>query len=214
MKVSTKPEQDHKAAGRSFTHGLRIYGSKRLSKCELQLVNTVSFTIVLLTVMAGCGGGAEYSSEPGSEAQMTNTFNHPSLGELYPEDVDWCTDAVAAPFSTTPIQVCLAEGSETGPSDIALAGYGWLETHWMDVQKLMESQAYSFYEPYAESVSSIPRFGSADELWGTETVLNVSVFAADNFTVTLRFEWQEEDDPHEITFYIEGGKCETHSVDG
>jgi hypothetical protein len=42
----------------------------------------------------------------------------------------------------------------------------------------------------------------------------VRVRSRTDFTVTLRFAWQEAEDLHLITFYIEDGQCLTHSVDG
>ena len=145
---------------------------------------------------------------------MTDTYDHQKLGELYPEDVDWQTDAVSVPFSDTAIEVCLADGSDEGPSQDALAGYEWLESHWQQVRGLIQEQAFDYYEPYAETVDGVPSFETPEELWGTEVVLSVRVSSKADFTVTLRFTWQEDDDPHDVTFYVENGGCTTHSVDG
>ncbi|TWU00232.1 hypothetical protein Pla108_11790 [Botrimarina colliarenosi] len=64
---------------------------------------------------------------------MEDTFNHPRLGELYPEDIDWQIDEVSVPYSKTPIAVCFADGSDDGPSGVALSGYDWIESHWSEV---------------------------------------------------------------------------------
>lgn len=145
---------------------------------------------------------------------MAETYIHPTLGELYPEDVDWQTDEVAVPFCDTPIEVCLADGSDEGPSESALSGYDWVESHWQEVLTLIQDQAFAFYTPYAEAVEGIPSFDKPEQLWGTEMLLCVRVFSKDYFSVSLRFSWQENEDPHDITFYVEGGACLTHSVDG
>lgn len=145
---------------------------------------------------------------------MTDDFVHPKLGQLYAEDVDWQTDEVSVPFSKSPIEVCLADGSDDGPSQAALSGYEWLESHWQEVLGLIQEQAFAFYEPYVDAVPSAPKIDTPKQLWGTEVLLSVRVFSKDDFTVTMRFAWQDDDDPHAITFYVEDGKCETHSVDG
>ena len=145
---------------------------------------------------------------------MVDAYIHPRLGELYAEDVDWQTDEVSVPFCDTPIEVCLADGSDDGPSQAALAGYDWIESNWQQVRDLIQEQAFRFYEPYADAVDGVPAFDAPEQLWGTEVVLSVRVFSKDDFTVTLRFRWQEEEDPHVVTFYVEDGQCETHSVDG
>jgi hypothetical protein len=145
---------------------------------------------------------------------VEDTIVHPRLGELYPEDVDWQTDEALVPFCNTPIAVCLADGSDDGPSEAALSGYEWIESHWREVLGLIQDQAFDFYEPYADAVAGVPAFDAPEQLWGTETLLSVRVFSKDDFTITMRFTWQEDADPHEITFYVEDGQCETHSVDG
>lgn len=148
------------------------------------------------------------------EAHVEDTFVHPRLGELYPEDVDWQTDQVSVPFCKAPIAVCLADGSDDRPSKEALSGYDWIESHWREVLVLIQDQAFEFYKPYADAVAAVPEFESPEQLWGTEVLLNVRVFSKDEYTVTFRFRWQQEQDPHEITFYVEDGRCKTHSVDG
>jgi hypothetical protein len=145
---------------------------------------------------------------------LEDAFVHPRLGDLYPEDVDWQTDEVFVPFCKTPIAVCLADGSDDGPSAAALSGYDWIESHWPEVLELIQDQAFDFYRPYAVAIAGVPAFDSAGQLWGSEVLLGVRVFSNDDFTVTLRFTWQEDQDPHEITFFVEEGRCETHSVDG
>ena len=142
------------------------------------------------------------------------TFTHSPLGELYPEDVDWCADDASVSFHSSRVHVCLAEGTENGPSDSALAGYEWIAANWEQVKAMIESQPFEFYQPYADAVAEVPRFESPSELWGTEELTGLRVFARDDFSVTMRFRWQEESDPHEVTFYVEGGLCVTHSVDG
>lgn len=145
---------------------------------------------------------------------MEDTFIHPRLGELYPEDVDWHTDEVSVPYCKTSIAVCFAGGTDDGPSEAAISGYDWIESHWSEVLGLVQDQAFDFYGPYADAVTGVPVFDAPEQLWGTETVLSVRVFAKDDFTVTMRFSWQEEQDPHEVTFYVEDSRCDTHSVDG
>ncbi|MDJ0710805.1 MAG: hypothetical protein QNJ14_10460 [Woeseiaceae bacterium] len=141
-------------------------------------------------------------------------FTHPVLGELYPEDIDWCVDEAAVPFHASRVHICLAEGGEDAPSDSANAGFDWIAANWKQVQKLIEQQAFEFYRPYADAVATVPKFAAPNELWGTDRLVSLRVYSVDDFSVTLRFDWQEDSDPHEVTFYVERGICETHSVDG
>jgi hypothetical protein len=148
------------------------------------------------------------------EQTLSESFHHPTLGELYPEDVDWQTDAVTVPFCQFPIAVCLAEGNGDGPSDDAIAGYEWVAAHWKDVLRIIEGQAFRFYEPYAAAITGVPKFDLPTQLWGTEVVQSIRLFSKDDFEVSIRFTWQLPDDPHVVTFYVEGERCLTHSVDG
>lgn len=146
---------------------------------------------------------------------MEDTFKHPDLGLMFPEDTDWIATKARVPFSRTPVEVCLAgEEEATGPSDDALAAYDWLSSHWPDVFRVIEGQAFEFYEPYRDAVSSVPHFASPRHLFGTEEVCGVRVWSKSDFTITLRFVWQEAEDPHIITFYVEASECRSHSVDG
>ena len=145
---------------------------------------------------------------------MRSGFVHPILGELYPEDVDWQTDETIVPFSGEPIAVCLAEGSSAGPSAEASAGFDWIAANWSSVLTLIQSQAFQFYEPYLEAVPGTPDFQEPEQIWGTEILSSVRVTAEDEFEVTMRFVWQADADPHEVTFYVENGQCESHTVDG
>lgn len=145
---------------------------------------------------------------------MNSTYTHPELGELYPDDVDWQSDSATVRFSDAPVEVCLANGTETGPSAVALAGYEWVAANWPQVLRSIENQAFDFYEPYAAGVPGTPGFDSPSELWGTEELLSILVFSKDDFSVSMRFAWQQASDPHIVTFYVENGVCETHSVDG
>lgn len=169
---------------------------------------------IIPLVIFGCGNKSDgQSNSKPSEGDFV-FFNHPVLGELYPEDVDWCTDEADVSFHESPVQVCLANGSEDGPSDSANAGYNWIAGNWREVLQTIEQQAFEFYRPYADAVTAVPRFAHPSDLWGTERLLSLRIFAAGDFTVTLRFDWQDPSDPHEITFYVEGGACITHTADG
>lgn len=145
---------------------------------------------------------------------MDETYNHPKLGTMLPEDTDWIVRA-SVPFASRPIEVCLAgEDEGIAPSSDSLAGYDWISAHWPRVLDLIADQAFDFYEPYRDAVASVPKFESPGAMWGTEVLSSVRVRSKDDFEVSLRFAWQEEDDPHVITFYVEDGRCRTHSVDG
>ena len=134
---------------------------------------------------------------------------------MLPEDTDWVASSVRVPFASQPMEVCLSgeEGAD-GPSEDALAGYDWLASHWADVFRLIEGQAFQFYEPYRDAVAGVPQFASPRALLGTEELCSVTVYSTTDFEVALRFAWQDAEDPHVITFYIEAGECLTHSVDG
>lgn len=146
---------------------------------------------------------------------MDDTYTHPQLGTLFPEDTDWIASSVTVPFSPEPIEICLAseeEGAE--PPHEAIEGYDWVSSHWPEVFRIFEDQAFAFYEPYRDAVPSVPQFDTPGALLGTEQLSSVRVFSKMLFEVSLRFQWQEAEDPHTITFYIEDGVCRTHSVDG
>ena len=145
---------------------------------------------------------------------MKDTFVHSKLDELYPDDVDWQTDEVLVSFSKTPIAVCLADGSDDGPSQAALVGYDWVESHWDKVLQLIQEQAFRFYASYADNVAGVLSFNTPEQFWKSASLISVRVFSKDNFGVTMRFAWQERHDFHEITFYVEDGRCDAYSVDG
>jgi hypothetical protein len=146
---------------------------------------------------------------------MEDTYIHPAMGEMLADDTDWIASSVRVPFAPHPIEVCLSgeEGAD-GPSADALAGYAWVASHWADVFRLIEDQAFQFYVPYRDAVAGIPQFASGRALVGTEELSSVRVHSKTDFEISLRFAWQEAEDPHLITFYIEEGECRTHSVDG
>ena len=141
-------------------------------------------------------------------------YKHATLGEFYFEDWVWETDQATVPFCDHPIAVCLAGEEDNGPSDDAIAGYEWIVSNWPGVLKIMSDQAFDFYRPYVDAEASVPKFDSPDALWGTERLMSIYINSKDDFTVTMYFDWQKEHDTHEITFYIEQGKCLAHSVDG
>ena len=103
---------------------------------------------------------------------------------------------------------------ESGPTEHALKGFVWLQNEWSEVLELFEEQACQFYAPYADAVPSVPKFETSEQFWETSILLSVRVFSTKTYSVTMRFTWQEDDDPHEITFYVEDGVCLTHTVDG
>ncbi len=141
-------------------------------------------------------------------------FSHADLGELWLEDTDWNAESVRVPFASDPVGVSLADGSDTAPSDAALQGYEWIQGNWEGVLTLIEKQAFDFYAPYADAFTDVPEFDTPEDLMRTAIVRYLRVFDRADFEITLRFDWQVPDDEHEITFYVEDGRCETHSVDG
>lgn len=143
------------------------------------------------------------------------TVSHPTLGPLSQEAEDWwLAENVAVPFASESVSVLFTDGDENGPSAGALAGYEWIASHWNDVLATVEEQAFEFYEPYADAIKNIPVFDKPHDIWGTQVVLHLSIFSKDDYSVTMRFQWQHKNDGHEITFEVEDGRCETHSVDG
>lgn len=141
-------------------------------------------------------------------------YSHNDLGALYLEDTDWNSDDVSVPFAENLIDVSLANGSRNEPSVAALSGYQWIQNNWQAVLSLIQEQAFEFYSPYADAFEGVPRFDTPTDLLGSEILRYLRVFNKDDFEITLRFKWQEPDDSHEITFYVEDGKCKSHSVDG
>jgi len=141
-------------------------------------------------------------------------YSHSDLGLLYLEDTDWNVDDVSVPFVENLIGVSLANGSENEPSLTALSGYQRIQNNWPAVLSLLQEQAFEFYLPYAHAFEGVPRFDTPIDLLGSEMLQYLRVFNKDDFEITLRFKWQEPDDSHEITFYVEDGKCKSHSVDG
>ncbi|MCH9694167.1 MAG: hypothetical protein K0U72_06630 [Gammaproteobacteria bacterium] len=141
-------------------------------------------------------------------------YTHDELGALYLEDTDWNADDVRVPFAEDLIGVSLANGSETEPALAALYGYQWIQSNWRAVLSLIQEQAFEFYSPYVDAFNGVPIFATPADLLGSETLRYLRVFDKDNFEITFRFAWQERGDSHEITFYVENGKCEAHTVDG
>lgn len=141
-------------------------------------------------------------------------YSHDDLGLLYRDDVDWNADDVSVPFVENLIGVSLAEGTEDGPSPAALSGYEWIQDNWSAVLSIIREQAFDFYSPYADAFDEVPNIGTPEDLSGTEKLEHLRIFSKDDFEVSLRFDWQVLGDGHEITFYIEDGRCHSHSVDG
>lgn len=176
--------------------------------------------------LLGCGGTLWSHRRKAKRRQRflkeKSPFNHPTLGKLFPDyngwssiylgSVDWLSDRISVPFCEPPIQVSLDDGTVNGPSEKALAGYDWIESNWPEVLRIIEDQAFSFWDTY--SIEGAPEFDSPEQIWGTEVVLAVSVSSKDNFHIVMRFTWQTDSDPHEITFYVDDSECETYSVDG
>lgn len=142
------------------------------------------------------------------------SYSHNDLGTLYLEDTDWNADEVRVPFADNLIGVSLANGSENEPSQAALSGYQWIQSNWQGVLSLIQEQTFEFYSPYADAFGGVPSFDTPADLLGSEILQYLRVFDDDKFEITLRFRWQEPDDSHEITFYVEDGRCKSHSVDG
>ena len=173
--------------------------------------------IILASVvvwLTGCSGSDTHPDRQTDMGGKVATYVHPTLDELYPEAGGWQADEASVPFSSSPIEVWLAGGSGSGPSEAALSGYDWLQSHWEHVRGMIQDEAFRFYESYADAVAGVPTFDDPEQLWGTEVLLSIDVFSKDRFSVTLRFAWQKDEDPHEVTFYVEDGRCRTHSADG
>ncbi len=141
-------------------------------------------------------------------------FSHDDLGSLLFEDGDWNTEAVSVPFVESLIGVSLADGSENGPSSAALSGYQWVQGNWQTVLSLIQEQMSDFYSPYADAYGEVPDFETPEDLSASGRLQYLRIFNKDDFEITLRFDWQVPGDSHEITFYIEDGRCNSHSVDG
>jgi hypothetical protein len=141
-------------------------------------------------------------------------YSHDDLGSLYLEDDDWNAEDISVPFVETSVCVSLADGSKNGPSRAALSGYQWIQGNWQAVLSLIQEQAFEFYSPYADAFDGVPGFHTPKDLLGSERLQYLRIFGKDHFEITLRFDWQEPGDTHEITFYVDGGRCNSHSVDG
>lgn len=173
-------------------------------------------------VVAGTAGGwlaSRFSQsvplrEPSEGDALELRYNHPKLGELYWEEGTWCNEQATVSMSSVPICVFLDGGGSEAPSDTALAGYDWIQSHWSEVLQLIQEQASDFYEPYADAMTGVPRFEDPTQIWGTEVLLTLRVKSKETFTVSMRFTWQETSDPHDVTFYVSDSRCVSHSVDG
>ncbi|GAA4439765.1 DUF6985 domain-containing protein [Bremerella cremea] len=141
-------------------------------------------------------------------------YQHPSLGTLFLEDDQWLTEEGEVTFVDEVIRIVFARGTEEGPSDASLEGFEWIDANWSKVLTLIEDQAFEFYQSYDNSVEEFPEFAKPADIWGSEYLLGLRIFSPEEFEVTLQFDWQEEDDEHEITFYIEEGECNSYSRDG
>jgi len=144
---------------------------------------------------------------------MTEFYNHPTLGKMEPGDTDWLASDTIVSFLGYDISVTL-EGTKEQPTEEALSAYETISSNWNETLEKINEQAFQFYEPYADAFPSVPKFDSAGKIWGTEKVWFMTIRSIDEYELTMTFDWQEEEDDHMITFYIEGGACETHSVDG
>ena len=74
--------------------------------------------------------------------KMDDTFTHPELGTMLPEDTDWIASTVTVPFASHPIEVCLASREmASAPPHEALEGYDWIASHWPEVFQIFQKQA-------------------------------------------------------------------------
>lgn len=144
---------------------------------------------------------------------------HPKFGSIFLEDEYgdysmWLASECRFQHYTGPIDISFA-GDLIRPRAEAIQACDWADENWNDVLKLIESEAYTrFYKPYADHFKGVPKYASPDQLWGTETLLGMGFKDRNDFSITLQFQWQQPGDDHQITFYVEEGKCVSHSVDG
>ncbi|MBA2115491.1 DUF6985 domain-containing protein [Bremerella alba] len=143
-----------------------------------------------------------------------STYKHPELGQFELDFNIWLNEDATPHFVDGEIIVFFANGTEDAPSPESLEGYEWIAANWPQVLSLIEAQVWEYYEPYADNVEGVPKFNSVQEVWGTELLLGLNIVSKIDFEVTLQFEWQADEDDHEITFYVEDGQCDMHSVDG
>ncbi|XAM00386.1 hypothetical protein OT109_03155 [Phycisphaeraceae bacterium D3-23] len=159
------------------------------------------------------------SSDSPAEFPAWTAFHHPSIGHIYLEDEDgdhsmWLASEFRFQRYHEPIDANF-DGDLAKPSSKSIKAYDWINANWPVSLQTIQDQAFNdFYKPYAANFKGVPEFESPDQLWGTETVLCLGITDRDNYEITLRFTWQKPKDDHAITFYIEDGRCVTHSVDG
>ena len=141
------------------------------------------------------------------------SISHPELGEIYYSHTLWHTDhCQIGRFNHIE---CTLDGNTHSPDQDAIEACLWARDNWEHIFGLIAKTAYNdVYEPYTDAPFDVPQIDSAEALEPTIELLGLSFTSKNTFEVSMRFTWQDANDDHLITFYVEHDTCTGVSIDG
>ena len=141
-------------------------------------------------------------------------YQHERLGPMkWHRNTGWLAQSVSLPFSGEPLDVYLA-GEEASPSPAASEA---LEQFIGDPSRLkspVQSDFFELWQNYFSDMAPPAVLETAEGIWGTEEWVALDITDAQNYSVTLTFNWQAEEDGHLVTVYIQNGESAGSSIDG
>lgn len=129
---------------------------------------------------------------------MTQTLNHPDLGELrFEHESYWTGRLLLAPHREA--TKVLLPGSKSGPFDFAAEWVEGLEARYPKLSQEIHSQALALCGEYPEALSDLPRrnglpvFETLGELWDYVELRVVELIDHWEFELVYSFAWAPED---------------------
>jgi hypothetical protein len=140
-------------------------------------------------------------------------LEHPQLGEMRSRDGKSWRTVRETPFADQPCIVTVS-GGEEGPSQ---EGLGWLRElseRYGEIQRLVEPHLFELYENY-RSEEDEASLDTSEQLWATATLEGMSAETPSrSASFTYRFSWQDPEDGHLLTVYLDEWEVVGTSVDG
>lgn len=143
----------------------------------------------------------------------TKTIDDPICGTMsWDSHSHWRVDEVAPVGcrGKPSLSVC---GDENGPKRECVAIYQRLCDDWSSIGTQVAADIFQLNQNY---FSDDPGHAmqSASEVWDTSELLAIAIDAAEKFSLTFRFDWQDPSDGHEVTMYFENWIAAGSSIDG
>jgi hypothetical protein len=141
------------------------------------------------------------------------SLDHPVLGRMSWEPRSgWCVDEVDPIGCRGNPSLSLA-GDESGPTSESVATYCRLRQDWNNIGTELANDIFELNQNY---FSADPAHGmqTANEVWKSSELLAIDIYAEGKFSLTYRFDWQDQNDGHTATMYFENWVPAGSSIDG